>query len=316
MRTLVISSLFWSSIFCGAALAQVGGPFLGLVPEGTQIRPMYGLPAAGAIGAAFHSGRAFSLVAVSPQQNFAVAVAADTGELLIVKPGASIMALNVTETNPSALVASPHGTAAAAWFPLSGHLIALSGLPDSPQVSVIDVSFLNASPLSIAISDDGQWAAGLWGAGVYTFASSGQVIPLQADPGVTAIAFFHNSSTLALATPNRATSIALGGSLTTSLLYDYSAQPLMPRAIALSFDNKIAAIADVAGTVLAIQSGAAKVFDCGCTPEGLYGMGGALFRLNGTGATRHGSGELKLFDAAAGAVWIVPPGLALTGGRQ
>jgi hypothetical protein len=311
MRALILSSLF-----CGAALAQVGGPLLGLVPEGSQIRPLYGLPAAGAIGAALSTGRAFSHVAVSPQQNFAVAVAADTGQLLIVTPGAGVTPLSVTETNPSALIASPHGTAAAAWFPLSGHLIALSGLPDSPQVRVIDASFLNASPLSIAMSDDGTWAAGLWGAGVYAFGPSGQVIPLQTDPGVTAIAFFHNSSTLALATANRATSIALGGSMTTSLLYDYSAQPLTPRAIALSFDNKITAIADVAGTVLTIQSGTATALHCGCAPEGLYGMGGALFRLNGMGATRHASGELKLFDAAAGAVWIVPPALALAGGRQ
>jgi hypothetical protein len=296
-------------------MAQVGGPFLGLVPEGSQIRPMYGLPAAGAIGAALNTGRAFSHVAVSPQQNFAVAVAADTGQVMIVTPSGSITALSVTETNPSALVASPQGTAAAAWFPLSGHLIALSGLPDAPQVRVIDASFLNASPVAVAISDDGQWAAGIWSAGVYAFGPSGETIPLQTDAGVSAIAFFHNRATLALAGPNRATSIALSG-MTTSVLYDYSAQPLTPRAIALSFDNRIVAIADGAGAVMAIQAGAANVVDCGCAPEGLFGMGGALFRLNGTGATRHGAGELKLFDAASGAVWIVPPALALAGGRQ
>ena len=63
----------------GAAFAQsagsLGGPVLGYVPEGTTIRPLYGLPAAGAIGGTIDAGRAFSQIAISPQQNFAIATA-------------------------------------------------------------------------------------------------------------------------------------------------------------------------------------------------------------------------------------------------
>ncbi|HVP00134.1 MAG TPA: hypothetical protein VMT15_18815 [Bryobacteraceae bacterium] len=314
MRTFMIST-----VFCSAAFAQVGGPFLGYVPEGTGIRPMYGLPGAGAIGSTIDTGRSFARMSVSPRQNFAIAVAADTGGLLVVKPGVSIASVGGAEANPDILAISPEGSAAAAWFPLSNRLEIVSGLPDAPSIRIIDASFLNASPLAIAVSDDGQWSAGLWSAGVYAFGPDNAVIPLQTDQGVLAVAFFHNRHDLALAGANRATSITdLGGSLRTSVLYDYSAQGLTPRAVGLSFDNQIAVVADRAGALVAIPvSGAgASTYDCGCFPEGLYGLGGALFRLNGTGAGRERSrAELKLFDGATGRVLIVPPALSLAGGR-
>jgi hypothetical protein len=315
MRTLI-----FSAILCGSVFAQVGGPILGYVPEGSQIRTMYGLPGAGAIGHAIDARRNFSQSAISPRQNFAIAIAADTGEALVVKPGISVNAIAGSETNADILAVSPHGTSAALWFPTSNHLEVITGLPDSPSIRTIDASFLNASPLAIAISDDGQWAVGLWSAGVYAFGPDSQTVPLQTDPGVQAIAFFHNSHDLALATQTRATSIAdLGGSMQPSVLYDYSAQPLSPRAIALSFDNKLAVVADVSGAILNINLSAttANQIDCGCSPQGLYGLGAALFRLNGTAAARGGSRtELKLFDASSGAVLIVPPALSLAGGRQ
>jgi hypothetical protein len=310
MRTFI-----FSIFLCGIAFAQIGGPFLGYVPDGTRIRPMHGLPAAGAIGAAIDAGRDFSHIAISPNQDFAIATAADSGEAMVVKPGISLTAIKGVSTNPDILVMSPHGTSAALWFPLLGHLEAISGLPDAPSVRTIDAAFLNASPLAIAISDDGQWAAGLFSAGVYAFGPSGEVIPLQTDPGVVALAFFHNRHDLALATSTRVTSIAdIGGSTQSSVLYDFSAQPLSPRALAISFDNQRAIVADAAGTLLniAIATGTANLVDCGCSPTGLDGLGGALFRLNGPGR----KSELKLFDAAAGAVWIVPPALSEMGGRQ
>jgi hypothetical protein len=210
------------------------------------------------------------------------------------------------------LAISPSGTSAALWFPLSGHLQAIGGLPNSPAVRDIDATFLNDSPLAIAISDDGQWAAGLWSAGVYAFGPNGEVIPLQTDHGVAALAFFHNNHQLALATAARATSIAdVGASTQMSVLYDYSSQTLEPRAIAVSADNRLAVIAASNGMLvdIGVAGGTATTVECGCSPAGLFGLGGAVFRLNGIAPKR----DLKVFDAAAGAVLIVPP--AQTGGR-
>jgi DNA-binding beta-propeller fold protein YncE len=316
MRTFLLATLF-----CGAVSAQLGGPLIGYVPEGSTIRPMYGLPAAGAIGAEIAEG-GWAKIAISPAQNFVIATAADTGEVLLVnlvKP--SLTALPGVAANPDLIAISPSGASAALWFPLTNRLEVVAGLPGSPSVRTIDASFLNASPLAIAISDDGQWTVGLWSAGVYAFGPSNQVIPLQTDPGVAALAFFTNNHNLALATAARATSIAdLGGSMQPSVLYDYSSQPLSPRSIALSSDNSRAVVADSTGKLLdiAIPAATANLVDCHCAPDGLFGLGGALFRLNGTStAGRSGhTTELKLFDAAAGAVWIVPPALSQAGGRK
>jgi len=305
MRTLIFSSLL-----CGALSAQVGGPLIGYVPDGAHIRPMYGLPAAGAIGAALDAGRDFALTAIAPTQSFALVTAADTGELMVYKPSSGLTTVSGAATSPDILAISPTGTSAALWFPLTGKLQIVTGLPDSPSVRTIDASFLNASPLAIAVSDDGQWAVGLGSSSVYAFGPSSVVIPLQTDPGVVALSFFHNNHDLALATASRATTIAdVGGATQTSVLYDYSALSLSPRAIAASFDNRVAVVVDNAGTLLNLAT--AAVSNCGCSPTGLYGLGAALFRLNAPG--RH---ELKLFDAVQGAVLIVPPALNLAGGRQ
>jgi hypothetical protein len=309
MRTLI-----YSCLLCGALPAQVGGPLIGYVPEGAHIRPMYGLPAAGAIGAPLAAGRDFALTAIDPTQNFALVTTADTGELVVYKPGSSLTVISGAATSPDALAISPSGSSAALWFPLTGKLQIVTSLPDSPSVRTIDASFLNASPLSIAISDDGQWAVGLWrnevSSGVYAFGPSAVVIPLQTDPGVVALSFFHNNHDLALATATRATTIAdVGGATQMSVLYDYSALNLSPRAIAASFDNRVTVVADSAGSLVNLAS--ATISNCGCSPTGLYGLGGALFRLNSPG--RH---ELKLFDAAQGTVLIVPPALNQAGGLQ
>ena len=304
MRTLIFLSL------CGALPAQIGGPLIGYVPEGAHIRPMYGLPAAGAIGAPLDAGRDFALIAISPPQNFALVTAADTGELMVYKPSTGLNTIAGATNGPDALAISPSGSSAALWFPLTGKLQIVTGLPDSPSVRTVDASFLNSSPLSMAISDDGQWAVGLWPAGVYAFGPSGVVIPLQTDPGIVALSFFHNNHDLALATSTRATTIAdVGGATQMSVLYDYSALNLSPRAIAASFDNRVTVVADSSGMLLNLATTSAS--NCGCSPSGLYGLGGALFRLTAPG--RH---ELKIFDASQGAILIVPPALNLAGGRQ
>lgn len=322
MRTVI-----FSTFLSAAAFAQVGGPILGYVPEGSQIRTLYGLPAAGSIGGAVDTGRDFSHIAISPQQNFAIASTSDTGEVMVMKPGASLNAITGAGANPNLIAISPTGSSAALWFSSLGHLQAVGGLPDSPSVRTIDASFLNASPSAIAISDDGQWAVGLWAAGAYAFGPSSQVIPLQTDPGVISVAFFHNSHNLALATAARATLITDVGGATSgpSLLFDYSADSLSPRAIAVSFDNSRVVVADSGGKLvnISVSGASANLVDCHCSPTGLYGLGDSLFRLNGAGGPERNAlqrngpkPDLKLFDAAASSVWIVPPALSDAGGRQ
>lgn len=317
-----------------AAFAQVGAPFIGLVPDGSHLREMYGLPAAGAIGSMIVS-RDFSHIAIlAPSQYGAVVSAADTGEVFVATEvsagGFALTPVPGATANPDSIVTSPEGTSAALWYGLSHQLQIATALATSPATRSIDASLLNVSPLALAVSDDGQWAAGIWPSGVYAFGPNGQMVNLQTDPGVVALAFFHNGHGLAFASASRATSIQdVGGNTGATVLYDYSQQSISPRAIALSSDNSRAVVADASGKIvnITIASGAANTIDCGCSPTGLYGLGDALFRLNGIRQTlveqigvvtrpHTTAAELKLFDASTGAVWIVPPALNLTGGRQ
>ena len=130
----------------------------------------------------------------------------------------------------------------------------VTGLPATPAVATMEAPFLNATPTAIAVSDDGQWAVGVWPAGVYAFGISANIMPLQTDPGVAALAFFHNNHTLAIATAARATSITdVGGANQSSVLYDYSQQALLPKGIGVSFDNQRVLMADAAGKLVNIS---------------------------------------------------------------
>jgi hypothetical protein len=221
---------------------------------------------------------------------------------------------------------SPDGSAAALWFSaspgeldakreprrtLAGHLQIVSGLPSSPSVLDIDTAFRGAAPGALAVSDDGQWLAGAWPDGVYALGAAGQVNRLPADTA-WALAFFHGRPDLAIATPTAILTITgVGGAAAPSLVYDSSASPLSTVAVALSSGNLRLAVADRAGTLLSIDlsSNSAASFHCACSPEGLFPLGGSVFRLTGLD-----SGALTLFDAATGDI-LLAPGAASAGGQ-
>ncbi|HTD43569.1 MAG TPA: hypothetical protein VK687_05285 [Bryobacteraceae bacterium] len=321
LRTVVVFTL------ASAAWGQVGGPVLGYLPNGNSIRTMYGLPAAGIVGAALNTGRALALSAVSPSQNFALGVAADTGELLLVTPSAdgstaAVSSVTAAAMGASRIVFSPDGSAAATWFPSTGHIQVITGLAGSPAVLDIDASFLGADPTSLAVSDDGQWVAGVWTQGLYAFGPMGQVTVLSVDAPVLALSFFHRRADIALATATQTITITdIGGSATSAVVWSVPADPAQPAApagslvgIGVSFDNNSVVMAWDSGGVVTIYlaAGTATGADCGCTPAGIFGLGDSVFRLTGLN-----SGALKVFDAATGNVWFVPQAdVGADGGQQ
>jgi hypothetical protein len=80
-------------------------------------------------------------------------------------------------------------------------------------------------------------------------------------------------------------------------------------AIAATSDNRTVVFADRSGSITAVDiaSEAATTSNCGCSPEGLFGIGPSAFRLTGIQ-----DGAFKLFDAARGEILFAP--LALTEG--
>lgn len=300
MRLVVLAAL------TRIALAQVGGPALGLVPDGAQIRVMYGMPAAGAVGPAIASG--LSNIAISPAQNFAIATNESGAAVLVLTTGA-ISPIGGTAAGATRIVISPTGSAAALWIPADSHFEVLTGLPAAASVQEIDASAFG-SLIAFAVSDDGH-LAGSFAGGMELFGTDGSVTPVAAAGRLTALTFFTQSTNLAAATPTSVSSIVNG---TAAVLYQGSpkAGRELPYTwemdgIGVSTDNRWIVAAARDGTVVTVNvaSGTATRMDCGCAPEGVFAIGGTVFRLTSRG--------VRLVDAASGNFFDVP---AAAGGSQ
>jgi hypothetical protein len=310
-----INVMLRTALFCAlasAAWGQLSVPVLGYLPEGDSIRTIYGLPAAGAVGAPLNTGRALTLSVASPSQNFALGVAADTGELLLLIPSTDGSATAVSSVSgaaagASSVVLSPDGSAAASWFSSTGHIQVVNGLPNSAAVRDIDASFLGAAPTALAVSDDGQWVAGAWTQGLYVFGPMSQVTVLPVDAPATALSFFHRRADIALATATQTITITdIGGSAVSTVVWsipDTGAPAGSLLGIGVSFDNNTLVMAWDSGALLTtnLAAGTSAGADCACAPAGIFGLGGSVFRLTGLNA-----GALKVFDSATGDVWFVP----------
>ncbi len=322
------SGLVVSLVLSSAAWAQVGAPLLGYLPDSGHIRPVYGIPAAAAVAAPLDYGQDFALLAVSPLQDFALVTSASTGTVLIASSSGGATPLPGAAPKPDRIVLSPRGSAAVLWFSSTSRLEIVSGLPNSPSVREADATFLSAvldgaplrgeqrdSPGALAVSDDGQWAAGSWSAGLYAFGPNGEVTRLPTREHATALAFFSARQDLALATEQHVFSITdVGGAAAVSTLSTYTGERLIPAGLALTSDNQRMVVAASSGTLLSLDlaAGSTSRFECGCAPEGVFPVARAVFRLTGLNG-----GSFKLFDASSGEVLFVP--LASdpqAGGRQ
>lgn len=319
-------SVFVFFAVAAAALGQVGAPVLGYVPDGSSLRQIHGIAAAGLVEAPVGVGRDLTLMEVSPSQTLALATASDTGELLVLTPGANGSATQVARISgasagASRIVFSPSGTAAALWFPSTGHLQIVTGFSATPSVRDSDASFLGADPGALAVSDDGSWAIGSWAQQVYAFGPNGAVGVLPVNGAAQALCFFHSSTNVAVITAGQVVVISdIGGSATPNVMWSKPADaadppnPQVAVGIAASFDNSRLTVAGNLGGLFTFDmaTGAATGADCGCAATGLAGLGGSLFRLTSAQA-----GTLKLFDAATNEIWFVPlAAAAVEGGQQ
>lgn len=299
-----IAWLFLASALAALAQssAEMSGPSLGYTPDGSRVRPMYGLPGAGAVGDPVNIGRELAEITAAP--NYALAIAADNGQALMIAGGAAAV-LNGTAPGASEIAVSPAGASAALWF-LNGHFEIVTGMPSSPAVRDLDASFLTGAPASIAVSDDGQSVVGVWENGAFIFHSNGAAaIPLN---GIEAVAFLPNQNRMVAATADGISEI--DGGAVTDLYHVTGNRRTEARdaavGIGASADDRYVVAADRAGEVVTVDltAGTSSITRCGCAPEGVFPLGGTLFRL--TGAAH----QVNVFDASENAVLVIPPALA------
>ena len=285
----------------GAAstFAQVGAPQLGWVPDGTRIRPVYGIPSAAAVGAPIPADRDFSQIAASPAGNYVLVSAADTGAVSIYTAEHGLVPLAGAGNAPDSVILSPRGSAAALWFSSLNQLQVITGLPDAPAIRQLNASFLDSgkpsAPGALAISDDGAWVAGTGTSAVYAVGPDGQVNRLPVK-SATALGFFQETYNLAAAGPSGLQMVTgIGSFAVVSNLLVSADSSLQPIAVAATSDNRALVLADQSGSVTTIDiaTGAAIMADCGCQPLGLFGMGPSAFRLTGLEG-----GAFKLFDSS------------------
>lgn len=278
----------------GSAGAQVSAPLLGWLPEDTQIRPMKGLPGAATLGPVVNTGHRLANIAVSPSQNYVLAEDAQSGEVLSIVPGASATALSVP-AKPDRIATSPKGSSAILWYSAAGEFEIVSGLPSNPAAREVATT-LGGPVASIAVSDDGLWFAAASTSGVYEWGSSGVPVQVYGGGDAGALAFYAGNSDLAIATSTQV--LAFDGSSTAALYHG----SFTPEGLAVSFDNQKVVLADQSGSIYSIPAaGSPSMANCQCQPDGVFGLGGAVFRL-----TSSAIGPIKLIDANANAVLAVP----------
>jgi len=289
---------------------------MGYLPDGGALRTMSGIPAAGSVGAAITPGGAFTRIEVSPDQTQALAVAVDTGAVMLytIGSGASVAVQGVASA-PDRVIFSPSGTAAGLWFSSTRHFQLLNSLSASPAVKDIDFSFTGSNPTALAVSDDGQWMVGAWPFSLYADGPSGYVTVLPVSGAAESVCFFHGRNDVAAITANQVVLITdIAGAVAPSVLWsmpdepppaDSATAPPVEIAVGLatSFDNRYLSVAGNLGSLSTfdLTAGTSIGVNCACSPAGLYGMGGALFR-----ATSLTDGVVKVFDDASNDVWFVP----------
>ena len=317
MMRVFLTATLAGTLAVATAQAQVGPPMLGYLPDGGTLRAMKGIPASGSIGPLLGSGQTFGQVAVSPSGSFALATTPDGAVVVLTvnADGTTLQTAAIQGAVPGNLQLSPNGSAGL--VSNGGQLQVIVGLPGSPVAqSPVDASYLG-SVSALAVSDGGQWIAGVFGGAVSALGSDGTATPLPAPPGVTALAFYHGTADLAATTGTEVVKISgLGGTPTRTVLFgDASAPPsaVSPIALALTADNAQVVLIEPDGGIgqINLASGAVTTANCGCTPQGLNGLGGSVFRLSNLA-----EGAVKLYDAGSGSVLFVPLAPAGTEGGQ
>jgi DNA-binding beta-propeller fold protein YncE len=311
----MIARVFAFLTLAVAACGQLRGPVMGYLPEDGALRPMFGIPAAGSVGDPLAVDRPLSRIEVSPDQTRALALAADTTALMLWAPGAaSTVHIQGSASAPDRIVFSPSGTAAALWFSSAQRIQVISGLSATPSVREFDASFLGGDPAGFAVSDDGKWVVGAWSSRVYALGPDGRVAVLPVDGPAEALCFFHGRADVAVITTTQVVIVTdIAGAAVPNVIWTKPNDPLADPAaaphaqvavgFAVSFDNNYLSIAGNLGALATfdLTAGTSIGGDCACSPTGLFGMGGSLFRLTGLQ-----DGTVKVFDASTNEIWFVP----------
>jgi hypothetical protein len=306
-------------LVCASGQAQrVSGPVAGYVPDAatTGLQPVLGIPGAAILGDAIPLKDSWSVVGISPAQDYFLATDRGSGVLLVIRAeDASAAALEGSLSGVESAQSSPNGTAAV--LRAGTRIQIVTGLPDSPTAhSAVDVASMGAIA-ALAVADDGTLALAATESAFYSISSSGDLRWLGAL-----------SQPVRLSFANRSRSAAVAGVTTNELWIlddaagDFSLRRLAgpdnglsgPVGVAFADDNRTVLAAHSGGEIrVAVGDSSVANVACSCTPTVLARMRGtSTFRL-----TEVSDQPMWIFDGGASQVWFVPPRLISSqGGGQ
>jgi hypothetical protein len=298
----------------GLSQSRVSGPVAGYVPDagGASLQPVLGMTGAAILGDSRPLNAAWSMLGVSPSQEYLMATDRTSGDLLLVSTEDAV-GRNVEGALRGAdrVRMSPNGMSAV--LRAGGRLQIVTGLPDSPRAqNPVDVSALGALK-SLAVSDDGSLVLLVAGTGadtaLYSINVTGEVRWLGALGQDARLSF-----------ANRTRSAAIAGVATNELWIlddaagDFSLRRLSgpenglsgPVGVAFSDDNRRVLAAHSRGIIrVNLDDTAVTGVACTCSPTLLARMrGNSTFRL-----TDVSDQPMWMVDgrAAVPQLWFVPP---------
>lgn len=285
------------------ACAQVSGPFLGYLPDGKNLRPVFGIPSSASIARAIDSLPQLSRAVAAPGADHVLAILADTGEVAVLRPGRGLKIVDQAGIAPDSITLSPRGSSAVLWFNSISRAQIVTGLPDAPQLRMVEAAFLGENPSALAISDDGAWLAGLWSRGLYAFGPLGESNWVSIEGGRTLV-FLEGNHDLAVATPRGVYRVIdIGGRSEIRPVITAGESALQPVALGVSSSNRRLILAEQSGklTSVRIEDGTITEADCACAPQGLFRLTRSAFRV--TDLTER---YFKIFDSDTGQVLLAP----------
>ena len=275
---------------------RVSGPVAGYVPDAARssLQPVLGMPGAAVLGDIVRLNGAWSLLGVSPSQEYVVATDRNSGNVLLVSTeDSSVHRVDGALRGADRAQMSPNGTSAV--LRAGGQLQVLTALPDSTRAqSPVDVSALG--PLqALAVSDDGALVLVVAGTGadtaLYSINATGELRWLGALKQDARLSF-----------ANRSHAAAIAGVGTNELWFlpdaggDFSLRRLAgpengvsgPVGVAFSDDNRRVLAAHSGGvTKVNLDDSAVTGAACSCTPTLLARMrGNSTFRRRTPGRGR------------------------------
>jgi hypothetical protein len=310
MRYFAVPFLFLFAACTAFPQSSLSGPSLGVIYDASAqaLRPVWGIPGASTAGKRIDTGFTITAAAISPAQDYALALSADGSlKLVIFAPdGVSIQDVKPAAA-PDRMVLSPAGSAAVLYYKSASAVQVVSGLPNSMQVGPqIDISTLPQAPDVLAISDD----AAVVLAGVVENAKGetprGEVFVLPLDGSAprsigpvqhaSAMAFFKKSHDVVIADDVASAVIMVsdaGGASAPAWMFTDPGLSA-PDSVQVAPDGKSILTGSSQNQVLAMMdaSGANPVFvPCVCTPTEVRPLSVAAI--------------YQVTEASSGLLWIL-----------